>query len=51
MADFEIKLLGCLKGYETSIRYKARIDEAEEIFDDVVELIQDREYSVSFSLM
>ena len=46
MTDFEIKLMGCSRGYETSIRYKARIDEAEEIFDDVVELISDREYSV-----
>ena len=46
MTDLEIKLMGCSRGYETSIRYKARIDEAEEIFDDVVELISDREYSV-----
>ena len=46
MTDFEIKLLGCTRGYETSIRYKARIDEAEEIFDDLVELILDREYTV-----
>ena len=46
MADFEIKLLGCTRGYETSIRYKARIDEAEEVFDDLVELVLDREYSV-----
>ena len=47
MAEFEIKLLGCTRGYETSIRYKTRIDEAEETFDDLVELIHDREYSVS----
>ena len=47
MTDFEIKLIGCTRGYETSIRYKARIEEAEEIFDDVVELIYDREYTVS----
>ena len=46
MTDLEIKLMGCSSGYETSIRYKARLDEAEEIFDDVVELISDREYSV-----
>ena len=49
MAEFEIKLQGCPRGYETSIRYKARIDEAEEIFDDVVELILDREYAVRSS--
>ena len=47
MADLEIKLLGCTRGYETSIRNKARIEAAEEIFDDLVELIIDREYLVS----
>ena len=47
MENLEIKLLGCIRGYETSIRYKARIDEAEEIFDDLVELVLDREYTVS----
>ena len=45
--DLELKLMSNHKGYETSIRYKARIDEAEEIFDDLVELILEREYSVS----
>ena len=48
MTDLEIKLMGCSRGYETSIRYKTRIDEAEEVFDDVVELISDREYSVIY---
>ena len=47
MVDLEIKLLGCQRGYETSIRYKARIDSAEEIFDDVVELVIERDYRVS----
>ena len=47
LMDLELKLMSNHKGYETSIRYKARIDEAEEIFDDLVELILEREYSVS----
>ena len=50
LADMEIKLFGCSRGYETSIRYKARIDEAEETFDELTELILDREYMVRYNL-
>ena len=46
LLDLEIKLLGCTSGYETSHRYKARINGAEEMFDDLVEMINDRDYKV-----
>ena len=42
--DLELKLLNCKNGYETSIRYKNRIDEAEGILEDLVDLVKDRDY-------
>lgn len=48
IADLELKLLCCAKGYETSIRYVARIEAAEEIFNNIVELILDRDYEVQY---
>ena len=47
ITDLELKLLCCTRGYETSIRYVARIEAAEETFNELIELILDREYEVS----